>query len=127
MVVLAAHVMRGFLDLPDNRLAVVLERAGDHHEAGEAQVTFQSLTTHLPHLHRDTPVKLSLAPSLLFSSQHKDRKLHFTRTDMGIPAGGSGVPSPCTPAPELELLHGTSLCALCRSWVDTLKTGANRC
>lgn len=64
---------------------------------------------------------------LLFSSQHKDRKLHFTRTDMGVPAGGSGVPSPCTPAPELELLHETSLCALCRSWVDTLKTGANRC
>lgn len=71
-------MMRGFLDLSDHRLAVVLERAGDHHEAGEAQVTLQSLTTHLSHLHRDTPVELTI---LLFYILHKTRSCGQTDTE----------------------------------------------
>lgn len=72
--VLNAHMMRSFLDLPDNRLAVILKWTGDHHEAGEAQVTLQNITTHLPHLYTDTPVNLTRS--------NTNRTLHFTRTDM---------------------------------------------
>lgn len=72
-------MMRGFLDLPDNRFAVVLERAGDHHETGEAQVTLQSLTTHLSYLHRDMSVRLEHVD--LFYLQHKNGKLEFTGAD----------------------------------------------
>lgn len=78
-LLLDAHVMRGFLDLSDNRLAVVLERAGDHHEAGEDQVTLQSLTIHLSYLNRDVQVKHILL--FLSDTQHEDRKLGFIWKD----------------------------------------------
>lgn len=116
--------MRGFLDLSDNRLAVVLERAGHHHEAGEDQVALQSLTTHLSHLNRDMRVKHTLLFPLPFPTRGQEAAFHMDRH--GVPADGSGVPSPCIPAPELELLHETSLGALHHSWPDTRKTGSDR-
>lgn len=58
--VLDAHMMWSFLDLSDNRLAVVLKRTGDHHKAGEDQIALQRLTTHLSYLRRDTPLTLML-------------------------------------------------------------------
>lgn len=43
-------MMRCFLDLSDDSLAVTLEGARHNHEPGELQVTLQSIATHLPDL-----------------------------------------------------------------------------
>lgn len=42
--------MGGILDLPDDSLGISLERAGDHNEADEFEVTLQHLPLDLPGL-----------------------------------------------------------------------------
>ena len=44
-------MMGRLLDFFDDCLAVGLQGTGDHHEAGELQVTFQRVAAHFTHLH----------------------------------------------------------------------------
>lgn len=60
--------MRGFLDLPDDGLAVIFEGTGNNHEARKVQVTLQRLTGHLPHLHRQIWSTSKALTALFFHS-----------------------------------------------------------
>lgn len=44
------YMMRRFLDLSDDSLAVTLEGAGHNHESSKMQVTLQNITAHLTDL-----------------------------------------------------------------------------